>query len=437
MSIQQLHPEGRFVDAIATAGRAVSAARGFPVTALGTDQLADGISQVAELEAQLGAMRMSLMAEADKRSLARSLGATGTDAWVARLTGSTRAAAARAMWLAGLLADKYDATREAFAVGAINEAQARVIVTAAERLPAAVEDVARREAETALVARAAGGMDARRLRQRARRMLDEVSAEQARRLADEHEAAQLEEEEARAERETWLTLGDNGDGTWSGRFVIPELHGQMLRAALDRLTSPRGMSKNAAGEPVEDESVGGRHNYNGLSWTERQGLGLTELIEHLPTSPDGIAGGFTRNAATLLVRIDYEHLLDKLGSAGLDAGVRISASAARRLACNAGLVPAVLGGASQPLDLGRESRLHNTSQRRALSLLHDTCATEGCERPFAWCDIHHPHPWSRGGRTDLDNGVPLCGWHHRRAHDDQFELCRLPSGELRFRRRRR
>ena len=64
------------------------------------------------------------------------------------------------------------------------------------------------------------------------------------------------------------------------------------------------------------------------------------------------------------------------------------------------------------------------------------CAAEGCERPFAWCDIHHPHAWSQGGATDLGNGIPLCGWHHRRAHDARYDLTRLASGEVRYRRRR-
>ena len=59
-----------------------------------------------------------------------------------------------------------------------------------------------------------------------------------RRLADQHEATLLAEEEARAEVETWLRLGDNGNGTFSGRFVIPELHGQLLRAALEQLDVP-------------------------------------------------------------------------------------------------------------------------------------------------------------------------------------------------------
>ncbi|MGA8210504.1 MAG: HNH endonuclease signature motif containing protein [Nocardioidaceae bacterium] len=97
---------------------------------------------------------------------------------------------------------------------------------------------------------------------------------------------------------------------------------------------------------------------------------------------------------------------------------------------------AVPGGRSGPLHLGHGSRLHTTAMRRALALRHDTCAAEGCERPFAWCDIHHPHAWSRGGRTSIEHGVPLCGFHHRRAHDGCFDPVRLPTREIRFRRRR-
>ena len=123
-------------------------------------------------------------------------------------------------------------------------------------------------------------------------------------------------------------------------------------------------------------------------------------------------------------------------TAGLDAGVAITAGEARRLACSAGLVPAVLGGTSMPLDLGRSRRLHDRTQRRALALTHDTCGVAGCERPFAWCEIHHHRlAWAQGGRTDLANGLPLCGHHHRRAHDPRFDLRRRPDGDWAFHRR--
>ncbi len=302
--------------------------------------------------------------------------------------------------------------------------QVRVIVRAGERLPEKVTDELRARAEEGLVAKAVAGMDERRLRQAGRRMLEVVSGE----LADEHEAGQLEDEERAAEAETWLRMHDNGDGTVSGRFLIPELHGVLLRAALERLSAPRRLSSNRAGDLVTDDTLPGGGPT--LSWTEKLGAAFTELIEHLPTTGHGPV------AATLLVHLDYRNLLDGLASAGLDTGTRISAGEARRLACNAGIVAQVFNGRCEVLDQGREHRLFDAAQRRALSAQHDTCANEGCERPFAWCEIHHRHAWADGGRTDLHNGLPLCGHHHRRAHDTRFTMKFLASGEVRFRRRR-
>ena len=117
-----------------------------------------------------------------------------------------------------------------------------MIVRAAERAPAGVTGEQLRAAEAELVAKATGAgsrsgrrLNAKRLRQAARRMFEAVSVE----LADRHELDQLTTEADRAEAETWCTLHDNGDGTFAGRFVIPELHGTLLKAALDRLTAPR------------------------------------------------------------------------------------------------------------------------------------------------------------------------------------------------------
>jgi hypothetical protein len=88
------------------------------------------------------------------------------------------------------------------------------------------------------------------------------------------------------------------------------------------------------------------------------------------------------------------------------------------------------------LDLGRESRLFSQAQRVAAGLNHDTCAADGCDRPYAWCELHHRDPWSRGGRTDLRDAVPLCHWHHQRIHDHRFGAISQPDGSIRFRRLR-
>ena len=408
---------------VEVARESVDAAAAVPVGSLGSAELPVALSEVAVLEVKVAAFKLDLLAEADRRQVAEETGDTGTDAWAAKLTGTTRGVMNGGIWLARLLRDKYDATREAFAAGGINEAQARVIVRAAEDIPDGVTPEQVAQAEADLVAKAVDGTNARRLRQAARRMLEKINKE----LADEQEAAGLKKEEKRAEAETWMSLRDNGDGTFSGRFTIPELHGQLLRDALEKLSAPRRLARNAAGDLVTDPTLPGQGPT--LSWTERLGAAFTELLEHLPTDGHGPVG------ATLLVTLDHRRLLDGLASAGLDTGTRISASEARRLACGAGIVPVVLGGDSEPLDVGRERRLHTKAQRRALALKHDSCATEGCERPFAWCEIHHPHPWSKGGTTSIKNALPLCGHHHRRAHDDQFTMRRMPTGEVRFRRR--
>jgi Domain of unknown function (DUF222)/HNH endonuclease len=406
------------------AGSSVAAAGRAPLAVITDDEIEAAVSQAAVLEAQVAALKLVLLAEADRR-LAERTAATGTDAWAAKLTGSTRAVMAGGLWLARLLEERYHATRVAFAAGSISQAQARVIVKASEKMPDGLSDEDRAQAEQELLAKAVNGTDPRRLRQSARRMLEVVSTK----AADKHEAQQLADEEEAAEVETWLTLHDRGDGTYEGRFVIPELHGHLLGDYLERLSAPRRLSRNKAGKLIVDETLGTAAPT--LNWTERLGAAFTELLEHLPTT------GHPEVGAKLLVHLDFKHLLDGLASARLDTGARISAGQARRLACNAGIIPVVLGGRSHPLDLGRERRLHSTAQRRALATRYDSCAAEGCDRPFAWTEVHHPHAWSEGGSTDLDNAVPFCGHHHRRAHDDNYDTKYLETGEARFRRRRK
>jgi hypothetical protein len=430
MSVTALHRPA-LAEAVAGAQDLLREASAVPAATVATDELGEAITALAALESQVQSLRMSLSAEADARRVADETAHTGTDAWLAQLTGDTRQALAGGLRIARLLQEKYDATREAFAAGRLRLPQVRVIVDAAEQAPPEATPEQVRAAEELLVARATGDasrsgrpVDARRLRQVARRMFDPVDRE----LADRHEAIILGRETRSAEAETFFALHDNGNGTFSGRFLIPELHGQLLRHALDRLTSPRRLSRDRAGTLVTDPTALGTDT--GANIYEVRGAAFLELVEHLPTTGHG------PNSTELLVTVELDALMSGLGTAGLDTGVRITAGDARRLACEAGLVPAVLGGPSVPLDLGRRRRLHDGNQRRALALVHDTCAIAGCDRPVAWCEIHHLRPWSRGGRTDMASAIPACGHHHRRAHDPHWDLRRRSDGEWAFHRRR-
>jgi hypothetical protein len=137
---------------------------------------------------------------------------------------------------------------------------------------------------------------------------------------------------------------------------------------------------------------------------------------------------------TTLVTLSLDALRAGLGGRRGTAhrGV-ISAAAARRIACDAKLISAVLGGDGHPLDLGRTRRLFTPAQRRALALRDgDGCAFPGCDRPGSWCDAHHLRHWLDGGPTDLSNGVLLCGWYHQVIHRGEWAVVMAADGRPDF-----
>jgi hypothetical protein len=101
----------------------------------------------------------------------------------------------------------------------------------------------------------------------------------------------------------------------------------------------------------------------------------------------------------------------------LACGQPVTPGQARRLACDAAVVPVVLGGDSEPLDIGRLTRVVPVGMRRALGLRDGGCRFPGCDRPTTWCDAHHLQPWADGGATSLDNLILLCAHHHTLVHE--------------------
>jgi len=126
--------------------------------------------------------------------------------------------------------------------------------------------------------------------------------------------------------------------------------------------------------------------------------------------------------------MDYTHLLAGIGTATLEGGAPLPAGAARRIACDSGIVPVVLGSESVPMDVGRTRRLVTPKQRVALNIRDHGCAFPQCERPARWSDVHHITPWLDGGTTDLTNLVLLCRRHHRMIHHSAWEVRMNISG---------
>jgi hypothetical protein len=383
-----------------------------PVWSMSAEETAEALVAVTRLLAQAAQLQMRLLAHAEEVGVGAATGTTSPAAWLAHATNTTRAAAHRAARLGRGLDGDHAEVDAALAAGNVTADQASVIVHAVDELPTDLVD-----ADTVARARrflldAADHHDATSLRVLGRRLLEVVDPD----AADTEEARRLEREEADARAAASLTLTDDGHGQAHGRFTVPSLHGAILRKHLLALGAPGRNPDIPAQTPT-------RH---------RLGRAFTEYIETRPEDTVPTSGGL---AATVVVTMDLDTLTDGLRAAGLCDGSRISAGEARRLACRAGIIPAVLGGASVPLDLGRRRRLHTTPMRIALGLRDRGCTATGCDRPPAWCHAHHDHPWSEGGRTNLDSGRLLCPRHHTLAHDHRYEMKTHTHGKVSFTRR--
>jgi hypothetical protein len=101
-------------------------------------------------------------------------------------------------------------------------------------------------------------------------------------------------------------------------------------------------------------------------------------------------------------------------------GELIDPASARRIACDAGIIPVVLGHHGEVLDQGAMERCFTLAQVRALWRRDQHCTFPGCDIPAAWCDAHHLIHWADGGPTDLSNAALLCARHHTIVHRDQL-----------------
>ncbi len=213
----------------------------------------------------------------------------------------------------------------------------------------------------------------------------------------------------------------------SNRFAMPKRPGGAvgLSGELDPVSAE--YVRNAVHAKIEEMWRRERRGRDALPVPEgvltndqRRAAALVELVRAGAAAAPGSAG-----RAEIIVQIDHQTLLGQLSAspiARLGGGETIPASEARRLACDAGILPVVLGGPSQPLDVGRVSRLATSAQRAALRAVHESCCITGCDVPFDYCEIHHITWWRHGGASDLDNLVPVCSKHHHLIHHERWQL---------------
>ncbi|MET3935272.1 hypothetical protein ABIE00_003318 [Arthrobacter sp. OAP107] len=110
------------------------------------------------------------------------------------------------------------------------------------------------------------------------------------------------------------------------------------------------------------------------------------------------------------------------GTALFAFGGPVNPATIRKIACDADIIPVVLGSRGRILDIGRASRVFPPHIRKAITARDQGCAFPGCTIPAAWCEAHHITYWSRAGTTSTSNGVLLCSHHHHLIHKEHWSI---------------
>jgi hypothetical protein len=309
-------------------------------------------------------------------------------------------------------------TGQTLAAGVISPAHATVLAAGTEDLPAATAA----EAEPVLleVARRVDPPTLRKVATHLREVADPDAAEaQAQRL---HERRGL-----------WVTPTLAGMVAIDG-LLEPEA-GETLLAALEPLARPAS---------ADDDRSGSQRRADALAELARRALEagrlpnsggvrpqVTVTVDLASLLGDGLAGGEgswvgplpAETARRLACDATLTRVLVTRHPSGDHHAAGDGGGLAARLRTAVTLLPPSLGGApTQPLEVGRATRVVSAAQRTALAVRDGGCRHPGCDRPVAWCEAHHLRHWLHGGPTDLENLVLLCRAHHRAVHEGHQHL---------------
>ncbi|WP_457963456.1 HNH endonuclease [Arthrobacter sp. D1-29] len=223
---------------------------------------------------------------------------------------------------------------------------------------------------------------------------------------------------------------------------------------MNTATNPRTHTATgtAQGDGADGGGDGGQRDGNQQVWqtadldrrtrSQKQLDGIITAIKAaLTTNTLPTTGG---NRPQILATINYQDLLPHLPQptathtttgtgpgtgTGAESGTGnftftgpVAATTLRKIACDADIIPALLGTNSEILDLGRKTRLFTTAQRLALTARDQGCTFPNCTIPAPWCEAHHITYWSHGGPTTTNNGTLLCPHHHHLIHKEQWTI---------------
>jgi hypothetical protein len=226
-----------------------------------------------------------------------------------------------------------------------------------------------------------------------------------RRTADMLRPDRLVEHEAEVRRAHRSLDKSKGPlGMWRYTMLLDDEGAAVVDTAVDALAKPQKDPESGDDDPRTP--------------TARRADALVELVRRAVSAPNGVP----RQAKTsLVVTIKLDELQRRSRGAGLTIGGEpLPIETVRRLACDAQVIPAVLGTKGEILEQGQAERLFNRAQIRHLWLRDRHCTFPGCTRPASWCDAHHLIHWADGGPTDTSRGALLCERHHTVVHSNRY-----------------
>ena len=373
-------------------------------SARGSDELVGTVETLQALRAELVAVEAQVLAEIDARQVAkRELGWASTADWYTHLAGLRRGDGKRRVDHARQLVSQRPATLAALREGTVSPEQAAVVLDAVDALPTSPH--LRDRAEQVLLEEA-GRLNATDLTRAGRRVLDIVDPDHTDRTLER----QLDREERAAHHHRYLSITPDGAGgvRLNGRGSTEDA--ATLRAALLPLTAPA---------PTTDLERDPR-DHGARMWDA-----LLGVAQHSLTTEQAPDSHGARPRLTITTTLDT--LRTGAGPATTDDGLDLTPGVVRRLACDADLIPAVLGTSSEVLDVGRLHRLVTAALWRALIARDHHCTFPGCTRPPLMCHAHHIQHWADGGPTSLDNLALLCSHHHRLIHDTPWQIRLSPT----------
>jgi hypothetical protein len=420
---------------------------------------------------RLSARILALVQHASVLGIPSDQAASSTQVWLAELLGMSIRQASSLTRLASRL-PSVPVVAEALAAGTVNVEQAQVIASTIADLPSECGAEGKARAAALLTGYAACDRERPEILARHKDFIMETVAPE---VAEERLRKQLERGERSAYARRGLTFTPNSAGGVRLSALLDTEAAAIMQAALDPISGPgslRDWTHPHAGNELCD-----RDHCNGHPDTKTAsasglgpngvhrvaGLGSTGAGNAGDAVADGDADDAVRDTRTaaarridaltflcermladgqlpesggekpqVVVTMRWQDLRDQVGHGLLDTGDLLTPQTVRRLACDAKIIPAMLAGQGQVLDVGRARRLIDGPLRRALVLRDKGCAWPGCDRPPRWTDGHHIQHWADGGPTSLTNAVLLCGHHHREVHKNQWTIRIAADGQPEF-----